>query len=221
MCYTPEEFELLMGPLEWTVSMTSLTTRLTPADLGRPMSLAEFDQAESAEGQLFELSRGVVTMVEVPHVRHFLQVDGIRRQLYGYQSTHPLQMGYIGSGAECKILIEELNSERHPELLVYRSSPPAEETWSLRIPDLVIEVVSESSRERGYQQKPDEYLRFGVKEYWIVDWYERQLTVFHRTRGRWKTSVVTPPQLHDTHLFPGFKLDIVPVFAAADQVTEP
>jgi hypothetical protein len=91
--------------------MTSLTTHLTVADIGRRMSLAEFDRAESGDGQVYELSRGIVTMVEVPHVRHFLRVDAIRRQLYAYQAAHPQQITYIGRGAECKILIDALNSE--------------------------------------------------------------------------------------------------------------
>ena len=150
--------------------MTSISTRLTVADLGRRMSLAEFDRAETDDGLLLELSRGIVTMVEVPNVRHFLQVDAIRRQLYAYRAAHPERISSIGIGADCKILIEELQSERHPDLLVYTSAPPAEETWSLSdLPDLVVEVVSESSRDRDYREKPEEYFRFGVKEYWIVN----------------------------------------------------
>ncbi len=198
--------------------MTSLTISLTTADIGRRMSLAEFDRAESGNGQTFELSRGIVTMVEVPHVRHFLQVDAIRRQLYAYQATHPQQITYIGSGAECKILIDVLNSERHPDLLVYSSPPPAQDTWAVWIPDLVVEVVSESSRARDYQEKPDEYLQFGVKEYWIVDWYERQLTAHHRARGRWKTEIVQPTHAYETQRLPGFTLDLSAVFLAADSV---
>jgi Uma2 family endonuclease len=200
--------------------MTSVSTRLTIADLGRRMSLSAFEHAESRDGQLFELSRGIVTMVEVPDVRHFLQVDAIRRQLYAYQAAFPARLGYIGSGAECKILIEELDSERHPDLLVYSSLPPAQETWSIWIPELVIEVVSVSSQDRDYREKPEEYLRFGVKEYWIVDWFTRKLTVHHRVRGRWKTSVLTPPEIHESRILSGLKLDVSPVFAAADSVED-
>jgi Uma2 family endonuclease len=200
--------------------MTALSITLTLADRGRRMSLAEFDRAESADGRLYELSRGIVTVVEVPNVRHFLQVDAIRRQLYLYQDAHPDLVRHIGSGAECKMLIEELDSERHPDLLIYHSNPPAHDVWSLWIPELVVEVVSESSRDRDYEEKPDEYLRFGVKEYWIVDWYQRAMTVHRRSRGRWKTSLVQPPARHTTHLLPGFELDLEPVFSAADRAPD-
>jgi Uma2 family endonuclease len=193
---------------------------LSLADVGRRMSLAEFDKAECAEGLSLELSRGVVTMVEVPNVRHFLQVDAIRRQLYAYQAAHPERVSYIGSGAECKILIEELDSERHPDVLVYTSPPPAEETWSIWIPELVMEVVSQSSRDRDYHEKPEEYLRFGVKEYWILDSFERRMTVHHRSRGKWKTSRVGETAIHETHLLPGLKFAFSTVLAAADQAPE-
>ena len=44
------------------------------------MSLAEFDHAEGKEGYRYELSRGVVTVMDVPKLRHGRQVDAVRRQ---------------------------------------------------------------------------------------------------------------------------------------------
>ena len=36
-------------------------------------------------------------------------------------------------------------------------------------PDLVVEILSPSSIRRDRYEKQDQYARFGVKEYWIVD----------------------------------------------------
>lgn len=196
--------------------MTALTIQLTLADHGRRMSLVDFDRAESADGKLYELSRGIITVVEVPNVRHFLQVDRARLQFSIYQAANPQRIAHIGGGGECKLLIEELDSERHPDLLVYLSPPPATEVWSLWVPELVVEIVSESSRDRDYHEKPEEYLRFGVKEYWIIDWFRREMTVHQRSRGRWKSTNVQPPATQTTHLLPGFQFDLAAVFAAAD-----
>jgi len=37
------------------------------------------------------------------------------------------------------------------------------------VPDLAIEIVSPSSRPRDLQTKRDDYARFGVREYWVID----------------------------------------------------
>ena len=83
------------------------------------------------------------------------------------------------------------------------------------VPEIVVEVVSESSRKRDYNEKPDEYLRFGVKEYWIIDGEIRVMTVLRRSRGRWSETKVGPPDFHRTRLLPGLALPIESVFRAA------
>ena len=55
--------------------MSSKTiTRIGPADQGRRMSLEEFEHAEAEEERLYELSRGVVTVVDVPNPGHLALV---------------------------------------------------------------------------------------------------------------------------------------------------
>jgi len=182
------------------------------------MSLAEFDSAQGEEGRLYELSRGRVTVVDVPNTQHFAQVDEIREQLSGYRRTHPGTIYRIGTGSECKVLLPDAASERHPDLAVYKTPPPDEDVWSTWVPELVIEVVSPGSAEREYNQKPDEYLAFGVAEYWVIDAArgEGGEALLHRRRaGKWAHVVVRPPQHCTTRQLPGFKLDLAAIFAAA------
>jgi len=127
----------------------------------------------------------------------------------------------LGGGSECKLLIPPFDSERHPDLSVYLDSPPPSDIWSLWIPSIVVEIVSPSSRQRDYETKPDEYLQFGVREYWIVDREDECLTVLRRHGGQWAKSVVKPPAAHRTHLLPEFELKIADVFAAAAMAEQP
>lgn len=53
-----------------------------PADHGRRMTLEEFDTAEVREGHLYELSRGVITVSDVPGKSHLDQVYALNRQLH-------------------------------------------------------------------------------------------------------------------------------------------
>lgn len=149
--------------------MPRTAVRITPADHGRPMSLEEFDRAEGAEGQRYELARGVITVVDVPGPRHLAQVNMARRQLAGYDLAHPGEIHAMAAGGECKVPVAGLESERHPGLAVYKNPAPAErDVWSVWVPELVVEVISPGSEERDYVEKREEYLRFGVQEYWII-----------------------------------------------------
>ena len=149
------------------------------------------------ESRLFELSRGIVTMVDVPNPWHFKLIDAIRRQLTAFGDKQPQLIFGIAGGGECKLLIPGLESERHPDLAVYKKPPPGgrndDEVWSQWVPEIVIEVVSQSSRYRDYHQKPEEHLKLGVREYWIVDAEERLLKVLRRSRGRWVEVWFFPP----------------------------
>ncbi len=193
--------------------------RIGPSDQGRAMSLAEFEHAETEGGRLFELGRGIVAMVDVPKPYHLAMIHAIRRQLHEYDAAKPGRIHTIAAGGECKLLISDLESERHPDLAVYKTPPPEaesdDEIWSQWVPEIVIEVVSASSRQRDYHEKPEDYLRLGVIEYWIVDADEGFMKVLRRSRGRWAEQAVRPPALYRTRLLPGFEFSIEAVFHAA------
>jgi Uma2 family endonuclease len=69
-------------------------------------------------------------------------------------------------------------------------------------PDLVVEVLSPGSENvrRDRERKLDQYSRFGVREYWIIDW--RAETV-------------------DVHRHDGTALRLIATLSAADQLTSP
>ena len=135
-----------------------------------------------------------------------------------YELANPGFIYGIAGGGECKLLIADLESERHPDLAIYKTPPPEgendDEVWSQWVPEIVIEVVSKSSRRRDYEEKPEEYLRLGVGEYWIVDADEGVLKVFRRSRGRWAEREIRPPAEYRTRLLPGFAFSIAAVLEA-------
>ena len=196
--------------------MSRVATRIGPSDHGRRMSLDEFDSAEGEPGGHYELSRGVITVTNVPNRRHFAQVNEVRKQLSVYEATHPGQIHAISAGTDCKILLADLDSERHPDWAVYKTPMPAHrDLWSVWTPALVVEVVSPESGHRDYVEKPEEYFRFGVGEYWVVDESRQEMLVHRRERGRWALQVVRPGDVYRSALFPGLAFDLAPVFEAA------
>lgn len=198
------------------MSQTVLT--VGPSDHGRRMSLDDFSRAEGRPGHRYELSRGVVTVVDVPNPQHLAQVNAIRRQLAAHDLAHAGQIHTVAGGGECKVLLADDESERHPDVAIYKTPPPEDEddVWASWVPEIVIEVVSPGSEERDYGAKRDEYLRFGVLEYWIVDARRREVLILRRSRGRWVERVLRPPTLYRTRLLPGFEFACENVFQAAD-----
>lgn len=188
-----------------------------PEHDGRRMSLDDFDQWPVQDGYFYELGRGVVQVSNVPLLPHGVQVQNIRNQLGAYQMALPRKLAYILMGNDAKVLVGTLQSERHPDLLLYLSEPPevSNAMWKTWIPEIVIEVVSPSSAKRDYEEKPQEYLDFGVREYWIVDAFKNRMSVLQRYSGQWKEKIIKPGQKYKTALLPKFTFDLKKVLAAA------
>lgn len=196
--------------------MASVVTKIGPSDHGRRMSLDDFEHADVQEGFLYELSRGVITVSDVPHPRHMAVVLAVRDELVAYKRTHPGRVHAVAGGAECKILLADLQSERHPDVAVYKTPPPdGDDVWSSWIPELVVEVVSPGSRERDAVEKREEYLAFGVQEYWVIDPERRQLLALRRYRGRWREHTAKAGETYTTPLFKGLTLDLAAVLPPA------
>ena len=183
------------------------------------MGLDDFEQAEGQPGHLYELGRGVVTVIDVPRPRHLAQVNALRRLLAAYDLSHPGRIHTVAGSGECKIVIADLDSERHPDVAVYKTPPPDEgDVWAAWIPEIVIEVVSPGSEHRDYVEKREEYLLFGVIEYWILDDARREMLILRRSRGRWLERAVRSPEVYRTRLLPGFELSCGMIFDDAGEV---
>lgn len=198
---------------------TTAALKLGPRDHGRRMSLAEFEPVKVVPGYHYELSRGVVVVSDVPKPRHLAQFLSIRRQFSAYETAHPDLIYGIMGGGECKVLLEDLQSERHPDMAIYLTPPPdPDDPWPIWVPEIVIEIVSPGSEARDYVEKREEYLQFGVKDYWAFDVSRKGMLALRRSRGRWVEWTYRPTDVYRTPLLPEFELAIAPIFQAAEAV---
>jgi hypothetical protein len=205
---------------DFDMILAKTKTKIGPQHHGRKMSLKAFEFAKVEEGYLFELARGYIVVSEVANFPHMRRVSVIRRHLDHYAVENPTQVYEILGTMECKLLIPEWESERHPDIAVYLTAPKGRKDrtmWRTWIPDLTIEVVSESSWDRDYTQKKDEYWSLGVKEYWIVDAKRQQVLILRRGRTQWIEKPLGPTDVCETKLLPGFKLPCQAIFDAAPE----
>src|SRR5262245_45226000 len=168
--------------------VTKSKSIIGPRHHGRRMSLRAFEFVETEPGQLYELARGYVVASDVPNFAHMRQASFIRKRVDHYTIENPGRIYEVLTTTECKLLIAEWESERHPDLAVYLAPPSNRKgrtMWRTWFPDLIVEVVSESSRDRDYTEKRDEYWTLGVKEYWIVDRELQQVLILRRGKSDW------------------------------------
>ena len=112
-----------------------------------------------AGGVSDELSRGIVTVTDVPKKT---PLAARVREPLGISSsitTHRIPVSSRSSRPETSVnsLVDALDSERHPDLAVYLTPPPEQEDrnfWRRWVPDIVIEVVRRQCTIRRYQEKP-------------------------------------------------------------------
>lgn len=103
------------------------------------------------------------------------------------------------------------------------------------VPSIVVEFVSAQRRDmiRDYELKRDEYLAAGVKEYWIIDRFQRIMTVYRNEppetapspvsspspSSAFASVIVKEPEVYRTKLLPGFELPLARLLKAADELS--
>jgi Uma2 family endonuclease len=187
---------------------------IDPSWQGRRVSLARFAHADAEPGRVYELERGVVQVVDVPGLPHGRIVRVIRAALERYAAAHPRAIDHLAGGQEGVLRMWRLQSERHPDVMVYLTPPPAEveQPWDEWTPEIVIEVVSDSSRQRDYLTKAQEYLAVGIREYWVIDPRARSATIHIRRGDTWRKQKIGRSGAIRTALLPGFALRLADVF---------
>ncbi len=126
---------------------------------------------EIDDDKRYELIDGVIYEMSSPSVEHQQVVGEIYVQLYKY-----LQ------GKKCTVFVSPLdvclssnwNPKRiynsvQPDIFVVCNKDKITDKYIKGAPDLVIEVLSDSSRKHDTFVKFNLYQRYGVKEYWIID----------------------------------------------------
>ena len=81
-----------------------------------------------------------------------------------------------------------------------------------------MEVVSEGSEahERDYVTKREEYLAFGIREYWIVDPIARCVTVLVRDGDAWVEHLFRDEQQARSSILPGLAVRVSDLWAEAE-----
>lgn len=182
------------------------------------MTPEEFDSADYEEFDPawdYELINGVLIVSPIPMRQETDPNEELGYKLRLYHDTHPdgkvldktLPEQYVRCG----------RNRRKADRLIWAGLgrlPRKSES-----PTIIVEFVSsrKRDRERDYETKRIEYEKIKVKEYWIIDRFQRTMTAHVLEAGKFRTKVYHARQTYRTELLPGFDLPIAKLFVLADQ----
>ena len=125
------------------------------------------------DGNRYEIVRGDLFVTPAPSTRHQALVFVIAGHLRRY--IEPLGLGQVQQAPSAMVFE---GSEVQPDLAIIPPALPPPATWEeMPRPFLVVEVLSDMTRQRDLVAKRALYLDAGVAEYWIVDGDRRSIRV--------------------------------------------
>ena len=82
-------------------------------------------------------------------------------------------------------------------------------------PDLAVEILSASGIRRDRYEKLEQYARFGVKEYWIIDPANRSVEILTLRDGRYTLhSSAAQSGAVSSQVLAGFELEVGQIFGS-------
>lgn len=155
-----------------------------------PMILEELQQAwadeqarrqrfyeEMNEEQKTEFIQGEVIVHSPAKKRHLNAAGNIHTMLNLFVERH--QLGEVFTE---KALIQLTRNDFEPDVCFFKqdkSKQFKEDQLFFPAPDLVVEVLSESTKKRDHGIKLEDYQLHEVEEYWIVDAKQRTVEQYH------------------------------------------
>ncbi len=142
----------------------------------KQVSYDEFLKLDNPEENL-EYINGNIYLLSAPSVIHQAIVTNL--------ST---EFGIYFKGKACSHFVspfdvvfknEEDINRVQPDITVICDKKGLNDKNYTGVPALVVEVLSPSTASKDYIQKMDLYMRFGVKEYWIISPKNKKLDIFY------------------------------------------
>ena len=183
-------------------------TRLTlgPDDEGRPLSGAEFAEADFLEPWRFERVDGRLIVMPPDGSGQVSAASPWLEALFGYKIQNPGRVRVVVPN--CWVVLGD-EIDRIGDIGVFVGMGDIPDIPRVA-PELMFEVVSPGSkdRRRDYVEKRAEYERLGVREYVVVDRYRKTVTVHDLGPGGYSERTLTPADTYTSPLLPGLAIPL-------------
>ena len=197
------------------------TARLGRHSNGMLMTPEEFDATtDFDELYSYELIHGVLIVSPPPGESERDPNGELEYLLRAYQSGH--QAGLALDKTLSEQYVHLADSRRRADRVIWaglgRIPDPKTD-----VPAIVVEFVSNRQRDRvrDYEEKRRQYLAIGVQEYWIIDRFQRIMTVCRGRPGEPAEQIIKENEIYRTTLLTGFELPLARLLKVADDWAGP
>lgn len=136
------------------------------------------DYYEFPEERRVELIDGVIYDMSAPSAVHqdiVLNVAyQLRRQIREKNGTCKVMIAPVDVQIDC-----DDRTMVQPDVMILCDKNKIRKWGILGAPDFVLEVISDSTKKKDYFKKMMKYMEAGVKEYWIVNPYNRDVIIYN------------------------------------------
>ena len=169
------------------------------------------DYAKTPEGERYELIDGELIMAAAPNMAHQNAQSIIGGEFYVLVRDRNLGWVYF---SPTDVYLSDTDVVQPDLLFISRARSRIRTGKNIRgAPDLVVEILSPSTSANDWGYKRDLYAKHGVREFWLVDPYAKQVIVMLLKDGSYE--IVGVYREDDTLRSPtleGFELDLGRVF---------
>ena len=162
----------------------------------------------------YELLRGRVVMTPPAGYPHGLVEGAVSRVLAPF--VHERGLGVLMGSSQGFELPSGDTVEPDVSVVLaerWAAARPEVGAFLRVVPDLIVEILSPSTAPRDRGEKRDIYEQNGVREYWIIDPRQRQLTVFTLVESAFDAGVVyATSDASRSALLPDLTIDVAALF---------
>jgi Uma2 family endonuclease len=169
------------------------------------------DYLQLPEDRRYEIIDGDLFLTPAPGTYH----QRISARLQFRLTRHVLEKG-VGEilNAPCDLLLSQTDVVQPDIFFISKERQGiVKEKYVSAAPDLVVEILSESTAKRDRGIKAKLYERTGVKELWIVDPWEKTIEIFRRSEEAFvRHALFSGTDTLVTPIFPGLEIPLTEVF---------
>jgi Uma2 family endonuclease len=139
------------------------------------MTLGEFIGSKFYHDGGWELCKGQLVLMSPARISHEYVIQRVGHLIQGYLEAKNRRCKVYGSNIGVRLW--EDDSHIQPDISMSCGESKIKDGWFLRVPELVVEVLSASTRLYDLNQKRDIYAEYGGVEYWAIDLENRYVIV--------------------------------------------